>query len=667
MRSALIRLTRLFSFVVFTICTMNGGAAAPPLRDQVSLNGTWERGGAVPVYTGNNLDEQTYERRVAVPAAWSGRCIRVDFTAVNYAADVFVNASKITTHVGPWNPFSVDVTDHVRAGEEFTLKVVVRGMKHAPVVDGQGLARWPLGTSSINGRLAGIVDDVWLRAYGPVCIEDAFIQPSVRNHRLTVDYTVRNCSGAPRRIHVEGESLDPVSGTSAHRFASELLTLADGEVKIVRAISSWPDAKLWRPDAPMLYHLRSRVIAEDAAHATIDEETRRFGFREISIAGNQYQLNGVRINLWGDYAAYGETDYWPAECYTPQGWPGVVADLKKLNLRILRWHERPAPQFTLDLADEQGLLICAETAIEHLNKINRADFLEGCRQWLVPWIRANRNHPAIFLWSADNAMGPAAFKVLTKEDLLSLGRVIHQEDPTRPVTYDGDGDVGDAVVNYHGLGDPQGSIYRWRYEVHPTKPTGLSEVIPVLKYFNRKNPQSLMANKWNQGVWLRGLRYLGFTDVRPSVYTWARTEMDSPRAVTLRNACAPVALFDKAYDELGAAPLRDGHPPEVQAGAWQERTLVLYNDEFANENVRLEVAVKCQGKVLATGQKECLVPLGEHHEIPCRFQVPFAGGELMELVLRAVKNGKIRFEENRPFRIGSGGATGKSNERVELR
>ena len=76
-------------------------------------------------------------------------------------------------------------------------------------------------------------------------------------------------------------------------------------------------------------------------------------------------------------------------------------------------------------------------------------YLENCRTWIGPWVRARRNHPRVVLWNATNEMVLPEFSRMTGSDLKTLGDEIRKHDATRPVNYDGDGDVGDALVNLH--------------------------------------------------------------------------------------------------------------------------------------------------------------------------------------------------------------------------
>lgn len=613
---------------------------------EVSLNGAWEKGGEVPLYAGNRENFQVYERKVKVPADWTDKLIRVDFEAVNYIADVYVNGKHLSNHVGPWLPFSVDVTNEAKPGDEFVLKVEVKGMMNAPIIDEtKKLALWPVGVSKLGNKLAGIVGDVWLRAYGKTYIQDVFIQPSVENKKLVVDYTINNTESTPKTFDVFTQVSKQGDSKIAHHASLEKVILQPGETKTVRLQSTWENPDLWWPDRPELYILTSQLKVEGKM---IDEEKRRFGFREIKIFRDQFQLNGVRINLWGDYAVYAEKEYWPMEAYTPENIHDTMKKLKDLNVRIMRWHERPSPRYTLEAADEMGILLVCESAVEHLDTIVKDEFVKNSREWVKAWVRENRNHPSIFMWSADNAMGKHCFKVLSDEELLSIGNAIHEVDPTRPVTYDGDQDVGDQVVNWHG-GKPVGSIYSWAERKHPNKPTGVSEHISTLVWW-KYTPEVVEQHKWWHGIWIRGMRYVGLTDIRPAVFHWASQEMTSERAQVLRNGYASVALFDKDYDDLGIEPFTQKKYPRLTAGSSRQGTLVIYNDEFRDTVIQLEVTVSSGNMTYASGVKEIDLTLGEHLDLPYSFQVPFAKGEL-SVRLKAKKNGVVRFDEVKKFEV----------------
>jgi hypothetical protein len=660
------------------------------LRDQIGLNGLWDDNQYVPQYEGiTNIDQISYSRKVTVPQDWSGKIVKVEFDAVNFIADVYINNEHAVRHVGGWTPFSADVTKYAKPGDSFDLRVEVKGPKHEPIMDKESNVLWPVGGwyKDNGSSYSGIADDVWLRAYGVVHIEDAFIQTSFRNQMLTVDYTVANGSPSIRTVRIEADAVPAAAdaGAPVASFQGATVTLNPGETRVVRMTGRWQSPELWWPDQPVLHMLESRLVEQDAV---VDSESRRFGFREFWLEGNQFMLNGVRANLYGDYQCFGDKWYTSPDIHKPEAWAATVDNLFRQNIRVLRWHHNPVPQYLLDVADEKGLLICSEAANyarRFLNGTNTDLYLGNCSEWMEGWVKSHRNHPCIYMWNATNEMTHRGLGSFPPKDLRRLGDTIRLYDTTRPVGYDGDDQAAGDLIDYHypegynkepcgriinsgpsgmwfgdeGTVNPQqhhGSIYSWGHLVHPRKPTGTGECL------HTKSPlpeaqYAVNRNIWWLGIWLRGLRYTNWTNVKPACYWFALEDnFESARAVNMANAYAPVALFDKWYDDLGITPYvtgleAGGTLPVWKGGAKPNRTLILYNDEFRGTSIDIEVVLRSDSVVYAQGTQTLEVPLGEHVDIPYSFQVPYLNGKEAELVLRTFKNGQLKFKEIRRFLI----------------
>ncbi len=672
------------SWIFLFALVLSAHAAPPPLRDEISLNGNWPVGGAVPVYAGiAGLDDVRYEREVVVPEAWRDRLVRIEFGAVNFIADVFVDGEHLMTHVGGWTPFGVDVTSRVQPGRAFRLAVRVRGPGHPPITDDNGAVAWPVGGWRKRG---GIADDVWLRAYGRIHVSDAFVRTSWSRRRLEVDYTVSNTHASPQIVVLRAEVRRESDGAVVLPLPAPPLRLAAGEIRTVTVAAAWQNPDLYWPDNPVLHLLETRL--ENETGAVVDQECRRFGFREIAIQGNQFFWNGVRINLYGDYQAFGDPWYVDSDRHhAPDTWPATVERIKAMNIRMLRWHHNPVPRYLLDVADEKGLLICSEAANYGRDFHRQTDqkvYLENALKTIEPWIRAERNHPSIYLWNATNEMTHSFTGPFRPAELRALGREIERLDPTRPVGYDGDTGRSNAaleenpswdalmlnrikdapLVDYHypeGYNrEPVGSIYGWAHLVFPDRPTGAGELLHTKS--PDQNIQLIMErNTWWLGVWLRGLRRTDWTNVKPACWWFTDGDLASAdpaqrqRTLNLRNALAPVALFDRDYDDLGIAPFVSGITPGgelpiLAGGSVAERTLILYNDEFAGREITVRVTVRVGDQVRAQGEGRFDVALGSHREISCRFHVPRdVSGFSVEL--QTAKQGETRFEETRSYRV----------------
>lgn len=661
-------------FVLAVICYSNVVMGkAPDLRTQISLNGNWkclDTEVVIPEYFGENYTgTRVYTRQVTVPETWKNKIIMLEFTSIVHKAVVYVNNRKVTEHVGGWAPFQVDVSKLVQPAKPFELKVEVTGSDALKEADGKVF--FPVG--GWIGK-AGISDDVFLRAYGNVSVRDAFVKTSVAEKTLTVDYTLVNSTGKAQTIALEGIVMPESQNDPAHRFAENIRLLA-GETKLVSIRSAWTNPELYWPDRPVMYNLQSQVKINGKI---IDQETRRFGFREIAIKGNQIYWNNVRINLFGSYETYADDWYGlTKQIHSKENFPETADKMLAMNIRCVRWHHNPVPAHILDICDEKGLLVCSESP-NYARDFHKGmtpetieKYIQNFIEWSPAWIKVERNHPAIYQYNVTNEKTHTFCEKLSGEQCKRMGVSMRQADPTRFIGYDGDVPASEELVNYHypeGYDkQPVGSIYSWAKFVKPNQPTGTGEVLHAKKPESAPETEKYHCerNKWWMGIWMRGLRYTNWTDVRPACFWFAADDLENcdpkvrVRGENLRNAYAPVALFDKEYDDLGIRPFvwnltPGGTFPGLQAGETAHRTLVIYNDEFSNREVTVELRLQADGNVLASATKTYKIELGEHFDIPYSFTVPETKGKLLELVLLTRKGNVKKFEETKNFTVTTG-------------
>ena len=159
-------------------------AAVPPLRTQVSLNGQWvfKYGDSkkttikVPALWDQDsrfdrtIKEADYEKVLTAPTGWlsEGKRVIIDFEGVLQAADVFINDKLVTSHVGGWIPFSADITDFIKPGIQFTLRVHIKGGALPPTVDEKGFPLWPTGAlpgTEMGHRIRRMASQLWSCPY----------------------------------------------------------------------------------------------------------------------------------------------------------------------------------------------------------------------------------------------------------------------------------------------------------------------------------------------------------------------------------------------------------------------------------------------------------------------------------------------------------------------
>ena len=188
--------------------------------------------------------------------------------------------------------------------------------------------------------------------------------------------------------------------------------------------------RLWSPERPALYELE------------LFGEAFRYGIRTAAFdPAKGFFLNGVRRQMRG-VCLHHDLGVFGAE-FNRDAARRQLTLLKEMGCDAIRTsHNFPAPQL-LDLCDELGLMVMAEAFDEWKVKTvedGPSTYWDEWHERLVrEFVRRDRTHPCIVMWSAGNELGEdepsfgkTALGVAIAKELTAL---FHEEDPEgRPVT-----------------------------------------------------------------------------------------------------------------------------------------------------------------------------------------------------------------------------------------
>ncbi len=667
--------------LIASVATLAVGSAQTGEEIVVSLDGAWrfqpaggeEREIFVPSLWERQSDLRdvhrgVYRRFFDLPETLKGMRIVLRFDAVGDAAEVTVNGQAAGGHIGAALPFEVDITGIVSVPSTGNrLEVEVRDDSHfsvpRPSKDWRNRRSWiPRGMGANNRK--GLYQSVSLRGRPPVWIAAARIQTSVRNQLLSVEYEVFNSRAETVRARIGAVVVPQGADSSVLSLPSREVELPGFVTTTVRISAPFDGSvTLWQPDHPALYNLRTTL--SDVSGTPLARTATRFGFREVWFEGIYFYLNGIRCNLRGESPAYNEKFDMFA---TREAATRMVQTYQKANFNVLRFHSMPAPPHVLDVCDELGMLVIDESAIYAswgMLMPEHPRWMEFCREHLSRWVRRDRNHPAVVLWSAENE--GLNVRALTPAMLAEFRRIIDAHDGSRPVTFDGDGtafgaspasnkhyvstlaDLKDRGGKSSGYGrDLRNDIY-WALEEKQELPLGVGEFL-----YPREAP---MRGKQREAMYMMGLQTRGYRladwyDIRPynPSYTGFLTKegvrpeyQEAYEAIV--KSFAPIAVFDKDYDALGPYP----DPPKLKAGQPVRRTLIVYNDAFAGEAVEVVWRVMAADREVASGRRALQIKLGFHAPLELTF-TPVQAGEL-RLELSSFKNGTRQFSDVRKFAV----------------
>lgn len=272
-------------------------------------------------------EEWLYEREFDLQIKQGSRVL-LHFGAVDQICRVTINdvALDAHSHQGGYLPFTLDITEQVRAGNNRIAVQVEDTLNHDL---GWGKQRADRGGMWYT-PVSGIWQPVWLEQVPGNYIEEIRLTPSLDSIKIEVkggtgEYTM--CVQAP-----DGEQIVTFTGDS---YTYQPKT-----------------AKLWTPEDPYLYEF-SLTSGEDSVHSYFALRTVEIkdvgGIKRICMNGKPYFFHGLL-----------DQGYFPDGIYLPgssEGYENDIMTAKKMGFNMLRKHIKIEPQVFYYLCDKHGMIV----------------------------------------------------------------------------------------------------------------------------------------------------------------------------------------------------------------------------------------------------------------------------------------------------------------------
>ena len=145
-----------------------------------------------------------YQREISIPAAWEGKDVLLNFGAVYYESEVYVDGKFVDRHFGGSDSFSVDITKFVKAGSTHSLVVVASSDLRSGLQSAgkQSLRNDPF--ECLYTRTTGIWQTVWMEAVAPTGIKRVKTTTDIDRSTVTMEFTMfRNATGNTLTINVK--------------------------------------------------------------------------------------------------------------------------------------------------------------------------------------------------------------------------------------------------------------------------------------------------------------------------------------------------------------------------------------------------------------------------------------------------------------------------------
>lgn len=368
----------------------------------------------------------------------SGMRILLHFEAVDYETTVWVNGAEVGSHIGGHVPFSFDITQAVRNGDNELLVRVIDStsdrfqLKGKQTLNPQGI--WYTAVS-------GIWQTVWLETVPLRYIRDLRIETDIHPAQIRVQPMLQGQT-------VKDESLRVIV-----RDQGRIVSECQGRGTLVLPVEN---AKLWSPDSPFLYDLE--ILLLDENENVIDRVVSYAGIRTVGkrrdAQGNlRLILNDEIFFHWGTL----DQGWWPDGLLTPPSDEAMVYDiqfLKDAGFNMIRKHVTVENRRYYYYCDRLGMLVWQDHVATRepspeWKRLRNAEQPEDAewpdeehRQWLdelKSMVDALYNYPSIVVWVPFNERWG-------QHRTMEVGQWLKEYDKTRLLNIASGG-------NFHPVGD----------------------------------------------------------------------------------------------------------------------------------------------------------------------------------------------------------------------
>jgi hypothetical protein len=517
-----------------------------------------------------------YRRTFTPPPLQEGQRLLLNFGAVDYQCRVWVNDRLAVEHEGGYTPFSADITDLLRDGEQ-AITVQAVDDPH-DLAKPRGKQDWKLDPHSIwYARTTGIWQTVWLEVVPRTWIARVRWTPELVRWEIGYEVWLDGCPPHPQDLSVR------VRLTLGDRVLSDDTCAAvAGEVHRRVALSDpgIDDSRneiLWSPDSPRL--IDALIELRTADGRVIDAVHSYTALRSVALHGNQFMLNGRPLQL----RLVLDQGYWEESGLTAPSDDALRRDVelvKAMGFNGVRKHQKIEDPRYLHWADHLGLLVWEEMPSPY--RFTPASVRRLNTEWHAV-IERDVSHPCIVAWVPFNeswGVPDLPESPAQRHWVRAIYNLTRTLDPTRPcIGNDGWEAVATDIITIHDY-DASPDRMRKRYDVADDD---------VKHLLQRERPgyrALLLDTSAYQGQPLMLTEFGGIAFARDAGATWGYSRAES----------APVfaARYAALLDAVRGLNVFAGFCYTQFTDAYQEANGLLYMDRTPKFPIE-EIAIATRG------------------------------------------------------------------------
>lgn len=361
-----------------------------------------------------------YRKKFTVTKEQTEKNILLHFGAVDYKATVYVNSVKVKSHIGGYSPFCIDITEHVKEGENYIAVHAEDNIRSRKQPRGKQSSEYYSHDCDYT-RTTGIWQTVWIEFVPETHIKSLKYYPDCQNGTLTVMAETTGTEQFEARAFFDGRPVGTAKLQSPGKSFCAVIKLTEKH--------------LWELGKGNLYTLEISY-GEDKIHSY-------FGLRNIGFDGVRFMLNGKSVfqRLVLDQGFY------PDGIYTAASEEAMINDIKismALGFNGARLHQKVFEPRFLYHCDRMGYMVWGEHASWGIDHTEIGSIHAFLSEW-TEVIQRDFNHPAIVCWCPFNETWDIDRKKQCDLLIADVYKITKLLDSTRPCI--------DTSGNFHVITD----------------------------------------------------------------------------------------------------------------------------------------------------------------------------------------------------------------------